>query len=257
VQLLERDIIILKQFAKNGPAAGYQISKDLEFNTRKTYAALKKLETEGYIELIRVEKNRPGLNKKIYDLTLNGLLVVLSKLHDHERDQMEKIALYHRTKLTDAREIFEEWDYISRNKATKNHIIDALISWAKFSLHFIHIRPDSEGFKQFWDKKQTLHSPFGLSQDGRISPFFLPSEYSLLGYAFMLNELVGDQPGFTYKDNPEMNEVLEYCLKNPNLKKVIEREINSREEDVGFLLEKKKLTLSYIRDWKNRHGLTD
>lgn len=67
------DAIIIRYIAENGPSAGYILQKDPKITARQAYAALRRLSEDGLIKLVRVDKTRPGLDKKLYGLTLFGL----------------------------------------------------------------------------------------------------------------------------------------------------------------------------------------
>ena len=72
VHISDRDALVLHYIAENGPTYGYSLGELEGFTTRRAYAALKSLESRGYLKVGRIVKDRPGRDKKYYSLTVLG-----------------------------------------------------------------------------------------------------------------------------------------------------------------------------------------
>ena len=72
VHISDRDALVLRYIAENGPTYGYSLGKLERFTERRAYAALKSLESRGCLKVGRIVKDRPGRDKKDYSLTVLG-----------------------------------------------------------------------------------------------------------------------------------------------------------------------------------------
>jgi len=104
----ETSLNILNVLAENKEYAQYDLDKKIEKDYHTVLRHLQALEKNGYIHLVRTEPaEKGGKERKIYELTLNGLILVLKK-----RSELYSALIFGKVQEETNREIEEAIDQV-------------------------------------------------------------------------------------------------------------------------------------------------
>jgi len=177
----ETSLSILSILTENREYAQYDLPKEIKKDYRTVLRHLQALEKEGYIHLFRTEASeKGGKERKIYESTLNGLILMLKKSaeqysfvlfdKDHKEinraieDLIDQIAAIHKGMLP---LIFGKWGFFTESDI-KHIVVKRFLSAIRSS----QLLPSLNGVREMDQKLSTIRIGKTKKQEEEVKELY-------------------------------------------------------------------------------------
>jgi len=168
---IEQTFKILKFLAKNKNVSQYDLPQKIGCSYRTLLRHLKELKREGLAHIVKTEvSSKGGLEKNIWEITVQGLIAVLVYAEEISGEELEEIAETQKDKLL----LFKKWDYFAK-KGLRESLIEGIRLASEEIAEAIYVKRFIWGEKTDLDENDLMAIALGLIflED----PQELPKEY--------------------------------------------------------------------------------